>query len=153
MSATSHTDAKKRPAPAAPTTAATRLTQALQRLIDRDSRNPTPQSATVTELCQQADVSRNSLYRYHLGILKALRKHQCRRLTAGQLNAANPKQQRVGNASLHEEVAKLAALIDHYYAAYREASVLLERRERELAEVRRTLNLMPVLLKSRRVLR
>jgi hypothetical protein len=36
-----------------------------------------------------------------------------------------------------EQVTKLAALVDHYYAAWQENRTLLERRERELAELRR----------------
>ena len=40
------------------------------------------------------------------------------------------------NALLRDRVAKLAALIDHYFSAYRETAALLERRVRELAELR-----------------
>jgi hypothetical protein len=50
------------------------------------------------------------------------------------------------NIALHEAVAKLAALIDHYYAAYRETAGLLERRDRELAELRSRLAVTPALL-------
>ena len=42
--------------------------------------------------------------------------------------------------------AKLVALVDHYYSAYRETRSLLERRERELADVRRRLDNKPILL-------
>jgi hypothetical protein len=41
---------------------------------------------------------------------------------------------------------KLAALIDHYYAASTELRALLERRDRELAELRRRLDERPVRL-------
>jgi hypothetical protein len=54
---------------------------------------------------------------------------------------------RTENASLHEKMAKLAGLVDHYYSAYREAIALLERRDRELAAVRRRLDLKPVVVK------
>jgi hypothetical protein len=50
------------------------------------------------------------------------------------------------NKRLREQLAKLAALVDHYYAAYREAQSLLERRERELAELRRRLDSKPAAL-------
>jgi hypothetical protein len=43
-------------------------------------------------------------------------------------------------ALLQDQLSKLAALVDHYYAAYRETRGLLERRERELANLRRKLN-------------
>ena len=46
-----------------------------------------------------------------------------------------------------QELHKLAALVDHYFAAWQETRVLLERRERELAELRR--NIKPNLVSSR----
>ncbi|MGB6602742.1 MAG: hypothetical protein WBE65_00390, partial [Steroidobacteraceae bacterium] len=46
-------------------------------------------------------------------------------------------------ASLQDQLSKLAALIDHYYAAYREARAMLDRRDRELAELRRKLDCVP----------
>jgi hypothetical protein len=58
-----------------------------------------------------------------------------------------PNQLRRENAQLREQLAKLAALIDHYYGAYRETQSLLERRERELAELRRKLDCAPVPLR------
>lgn len=50
------------------------------------------------------------------------------------------------NARLRERVAGLTALVDHYFGAYREAQSLLERRERELAELRQRLDSKPVAL-------
>ena len=127
--------------------AAHRLTEALTVLTHRKSRIAGSQSATVAELCRLAGVSRNSLYRYHSGILKDLRKLQCRRPTRENLRDPDGVELlRAENASLREKMAKLAALIDHYYAAYREAVKLLERRDRELAAVRRKLDLKPVVL-------
>jgi hypothetical protein len=41
------------------------------------------------------------------------------------------------NAALREQLTKLAALVDHYFAAWQETRLQLERRDRELAEVRR----------------
>jgi hypothetical protein len=41
-------------------------------------------------------------------------------------------------------------LVDHYYAAYRENTVLLERRDREIAELHGKLKLKPALLPSAR---
>jgi transposase InsO family protein len=48
---------------------------------------------------------------------------------------------------LQDQLFKLAALVDHYYAAYRETSALLERRDRQLAELRRKLGRAPALLR------
>ncbi len=42
------------------------------------------------------------------------------------------------NEELQSRVGKLAALVDHYFAAWQEASSLLQRRERELADLRRS---------------
>jgi hypothetical protein len=50
------------------------------------------------------------------------------------------------NEQLRIQRAKLVALVDHYYSAYREIRILLERRERELADVRRRLDTKPILL-------
>lgn len=140
---------EKTPLPPRRRTAEARLTKALATLTQRDGDNRTVQNATVTELCRLAGVSRNSLYRYHTAILRALRKHQCRRPTAAESKACKSDQQRrIENLALREHISALAALVDHYYAAYREASTLLQCRDRELAELRRRLQLKPALVKS-----
>jgi hypothetical protein len=51
------------------------LTKALETLTQRDRGATT---VTVAELCRVADISRNSLYRYHAPILKTLREYQRR---------------------------------------------------------------------------
>jgi hypothetical protein len=53
---------------------------------------------------------------------------------------------RAENIGLRADIAKLAAIVDHYYAAYRETASLLERRDRELAQLRSKLHLKPALL-------
>jgi hypothetical protein len=57
-------------------------------------------------------------------------------------------ERRAENIGLRAYIAKLTALVDHYYAAYRETASLLERRDRELAEARNKLKLRPALLPS-----
>jgi hypothetical protein len=119
-----------------------RLTEALEALTRQDARA----AATVAELCRVAAVSRNSLYRYHAPILKTLREHQRQGPKAAHLKARNASERRRAEIIvLRDQAAKLAALIDHYYAAYRESSALLIRRERELAELRK-LTTRPMLL-------
>jgi hypothetical protein len=124
-----------------------RLTKALETLTRQD--HGATGTLTVTELCRLADVSRNSLYRYHSPILKTLREHQ--RL-GGRFAQAKARKsvvrRRAENIGLRGDIAKLAALVDHYYAAYRETATLLERRDRELAELRGKLHSKPVLLTS-----
>ena len=130
-------------------TAQARLTRALATMTQPDAYNRVAQNATVTELCRLAGVSRNSLYRYHNDILKALRKHQCRRPSAAQSKAVkSDEQRRIENIVLRKQLATLAALVDHYYTAQRDAATLLERRDRELAELRRRLKLKPTLVRS-----
>jgi len=125
-------------------TARSLLTKALETLTRQDRAGAT---VTVTELCGLAGVSRNSLYRYHSSILKALHEHQRRGSKFTQAKARKSvARRRAEKIGLRADIAKLAALVDHYYAAYRETTVLLERRDRELAELRCKLHLKPTLL-------
>jgi hypothetical protein len=50
------------------------------------------------------------------------------------------------NALLRDRICKLAALVDHYFSAYRETAALLERRDRQLADLRSRLDSRPVAL-------
>jgi hypothetical protein len=120
-----------------------RLASALATLTGRTAHKPLP--ATVTELCRLANVSRNSLYRYHAPILAALRQHQSPK-SARDKALHSAEQRRRENLELHQRLAKLAALVDHYFTAYRETAALLARRERELAEVRGKLASRPTVL-------
>lgn len=99
----------------------------------------TPEAPTASALCELAGVSRNALYRYHPDILHALHKLQRQRQRQRDPGPASRALQelRDENEDLHQHVAKLAALVDHYFAAWQETSSLLRRRERELADLRR----------------
>ena len=134
------------PKPArSPRDASRRLAAALESLKGQDAR------LTAAELCRVANVSRNSLYRYHMPILRLLRERQKLGPRAAQRKARiSAARQRVGNHDLRQKIAKLAALVDHYHGAYHEAAKLLARRDRELAEVRRQLAAKPLLLPGRR---
>jgi AcrR family transcriptional regulator len=126
-------------------TAAERLHQALATLAQPQRRGASP--LTVAALCRAAGVSRNSLYRYHPEILEALHA-QRRGPRAGVVLDPSGEIQRLRAecACLRAQIPKLAALIDHYYAAATELRALLERRDRELAELRRRLDERPVRL-------
>jgi hypothetical protein len=122
--------------------AAERLKQALATLTapGPDSR----EHVTVSALCLLANVSRNSLYRYHPEVLRTVRQHQRVQHDAKLARSPNslyPVQAEL--AALRHQMAKLAALVDHYYAAYHEAQGLLSRREHELANLRRRLDAKP----------
>ncbi len=134
----------KAPRPSRRGTARTLLMKALETAI----RHP-EETVTVAGLCRVAGVSRNSLYRYHAPILKALRDHQ--RNCPGFAHAKARKsvvERRAENIGLRADIGKLAALVDHYYSVYRETARLLERRDRELAELRSKLKSRPALLPS-----
>ena len=116
---------------------ADRLRDALAEMIRQQTSESSPKGLTATTLCHLAAVSRNALYRYHADVLQALHKAQLRH--GGPQDSAKlvVAQVRRENDTLREQVTKLAALVDHYYAAWHESRTLLERRERELAELRR----------------
>lgn len=103
---------------------------------------------TVAELCRRAGVSRNTLYRYYPDVLEALRllHRQQQQTTTAEASAARHDLRPELN-SLRAQLSKLAALVDHYYAAYRETLALLERRDREVAELRRGLKSSPTQLR------
>jgi AcrR family transcriptional regulator len=125
-------------------TAAARLKRALELLTQRSDDIPT-QGATLSELCRLAAVSRNSVYRHHPTILAALRAHQ-RSAPDDPTQSETVSSVAPDPALLQEQLAKLAALVDHYYAAYRETRAMLDRRDREVADLRRKLDCTPVLL-------
>jgi AcrR family transcriptional regulator len=125
--------------------AAARLAKALDVLKRRKGDGAAHQGATISELSRLAGVSRNAVYRYHPNILAELRRQQGR--------PSNPPGQWAMSAGgtdqslLQDQLSKLAALVDHYYAAYRETRALLDRRDRQLAELRRKLNGAPIVVR------
>ena len=115
-----------------------RLQRALSQLIDQHPADGAPATLTATALCQLAGVSRTTLYRYHPGVLQSLhewqRKHR-RNAVPDQQTLISLREERT---SLRTQVSQLAALVDHYFAAWSESQILLKRRERELAVLRRS---------------
>jgi phosphoglycolate phosphatase-like HAD superfamily hydrolase len=96
-----------------------------------------PPVLTATALCELAGISRNTLYRYHSDVVQALHETQQKYHPRPVDDRRVASQLRQDNAVLRERLAKLAALADHYFAAWQETRQLLQRRERELADVRR----------------
>ena len=123
--------------------ASDRLKSALAALKDSASRNES--RITAAALCRAANVSRNSLYRYHPQILRTLRDQRPRRNAAGRSSHAAAADRRELRA-LRFQAKGVAALADHFYAAYTETRALLVRRNRELAELRRRLDSKPISL-------
>ena len=125
--------------------AAARLSKSLALLKRRKSDDASHQGATISELCRLAGVSRNAVYRYHPKILAELRRQQGRSADLpGQWAMPSGG---VDHALLQDQLSKLAALVDHYYAAYRETRALLDRRDRQLAELKRKLNSAPIAIR------
>ena len=137
MSAKPTTETRRLSAGSAP--ADDRLRDALAEMIRQQASESPPKSLTATTLCQLADVSRNALYRYHPDVLLALQRAQLRRGGAQDPAKRVVAQVHGENDVLREQVTKLAALVDHYYAAWKESCTLLERRERELSELHRNI--------------
>jgi hypothetical protein len=123
--------------------AADRLKDALARLTRANSDSGHTNNATVAKLCRLAGISRNSLYRYHTPVLETLRRHQRKRAGTKMKQPSVIDGLRKENATLRDRVGKLATLVDHYFCAYRETQVLLQRSERQLAELRRSLGTKP----------
>jgi AcrR family transcriptional regulator len=124
-----------------------RLREALAELVQQQASDRAPQPLTATALCELAGVSRNALYRYHPDVLEELHKLQRQRRGDPGLAKQENQKLREENEELRHQVTALAALVDHYFAAWQETRTLLERRERELTELRR--NIKPELVSSR----
>jgi hypothetical protein len=120
-----------------------RLTQALSTLTCAPHRSP--QRLTISSLCRLACVSRNTLYRYYPDMAEAVRRSRRRRgagLQAAQQSTLRSLRSEL--SMLRGQLAKLATLADHYYAAAEELRALLARRDRELAALRGRLRPTPV---------
>jgi hypothetical protein len=123
--------------------AAARLARALEVLSQPHDDDGCTQGATLSALCRLASVSRNSVYRYHPTILAALRVQQGRPPTHDPTAPPSTQAVPADYPLLQEQLSKLAALVDHYYAAYREARVTIERRDREIADLKRKSRIAP----------
>ncbi len=113
--------------------AAQRLRDALVRL----TADNTSEAPTASALCAIAGVSRNALYRYRPDILQELHKLQRQRHRDPGSARRALQQLRDEYKDLCQQVTNLASLVDHYFAAWQEASSMLQRRERELADLRK----------------
>jgi AcrR family transcriptional regulator len=113
-----------------------RLHDALATLLRQQADGESPKALTALALCQLAGISRNALYRYHPDVLLSLHEAQSRQRARPPAKRI-ARQLRQDNRELHYQLNQLAALVDHYFAAWQEARVQLERRDREVAELRR----------------
>jgi AcrR family transcriptional regulator len=115
---------------------AQRLQDALATLLRQQTDGESSKALTALALCQLAGISRNALYRYHPEVLLSLHEAQSRqRVRPAAKRIA--RQLRQENHELRDQLTQLAALVDHYFAAWQETRLQLERRDREVAELRR----------------
>lgn len=101
---------------------------------------------TIAAVCRQAGVSRTALYRFHPDALRRVRALQ-QTEPLNVTDAATIRDLRAALARLRSLSRHLTALVDHYAAAYREAQELVARRDRELAELRRSRRSSPTALR------
>lgn len=116
---------------------AQRLREALATMVQQQGNSASPSALTATTLCELAGISRNALYRYHPEVVQALHAAQQKHRPRFDGDRQAAQRLRHDNAVLREQIAKMAALVDHYFAAWQETRLLLQRRDRELAESRR----------------
>jgi hypothetical protein len=124
------------------TSVAERLRAALARLsADAES------APSATALCELAGVSRTALYRYHADILGLLHTLQNSFRRGRRVDQSILEKLRQENQTLRRQQAEIASLADHYFSAWQEATLLLQRREKDLAALRRGLAAKPLVLK------
>src|SRR5438445_8959450 len=89
-----------------------RLRDALAEMVQQQASGTSPEALTATTLCQLAGISRNALYRYHGDVVQAL--HEVQRQHRYDPGPAKRTASRLReeNSALHEQVTKLAALVD-----------------------------------------
>lgn len=112
-----------------------RLHDALATLLRQQTDGGSSKALTALALCQLAGISRNALYRYHPDVLRSLHEAQSRQRTRPAAKRI-ARQLRQENRELRDQRTQLAALVDHYFAAWQETQRQLERRDREVAELR-----------------
>lgn len=113
-----------------------RLLETLATMVRQQGSGASPPALTATTLCERADISRNALYRYHPDVVQALHAAQQKHSPRPACDRRAARQLRQDNADLREQLAKMASLVDHYFAAWQEMRLLLQRRDREVAELR-----------------
>jgi AcrR family transcriptional regulator len=124
---------------------AERIKEALLDLEDRITAHPS-ERVTVASLCRRAGISRNTLYLFYPDALTAIRKLQDR-TRQNVTDGVQLRHLRAELARANSLIEHLSALADHYARAYQEAQELISRRERELAELRRSRGSLPTALR------
>jgi AcrR family transcriptional regulator len=127
---------------------AERIKEALAALAGSRSGGKPSDITTVAALCRHAGIPRNTLYRYYPDALGEIRRLRRQQQPAAPMEASvTIRNLRSEIKSLHGQLGKFAALVDHCHGAYREAQVMLERRDRELAQLRRRAKSSPIALR------
>jgi AcrR family transcriptional regulator len=125
----------RRPSKSASKPVQQRLLEALATLSDPSAGSR--DRPTIATLCRLADVSRNTLYRYYPDIAERVRRVRRRHGGGRTARESVVKGLRSELAELRGQLAKLATLADHYFAAAAEQRALVAHRDRELAALKR----------------
>ncbi|AMP06135.1 hypothetical protein [Collimonas pratensis] len=95
---------------------------------------------TASALCERAGISRNALYRYNPEIVQLLHKLKKKEVDTTAETKHLIAALRSENDALRLQITQIAALVDHYFAAWQDASELLKRRESDLTHLRKSNN-------------
>lgn len=114
------------------------MTQRLHEALAELASSNTTEAPTASALCERVGVSRTTLYRYHPDVVHELRELQQRRCPDQRPARRELQALRDEVNALRLQLAQVAALVDHYFSAWQETSSLLQRRERELADLRQS---------------
>ena len=133
--------------PGAERSVAERIQEALA-YAGSDTGGISAERPSVAALCRRAGISRNTLYRFYPEALHAIRRLR-HRAEVNTAHVATIRRLRADLAGASTLSRHLATLVDHYAAAYQEARELLDQRDRELAELRRSRGSLPTVLRRK----
>jgi hypothetical protein len=126
------------------------LEERIEEALAHASLESSSERATVAALCRRAGISRTALYRLYPEAARSIRR--LRERTQGRdEQVATIRRLRADLACANTLAGHLTALLDHYAGAYREIQELLARRDRELAELRRSSRSSPTALRRTRL--
>ena len=84
----------------------------------------------VAGICRDANISRNSLYRYHPDAVSRIRALQVKYRNLRETYATERESElRKKVAALEDRLAKMTSLVDHYFSAYQEAKEATRRQD------------------------
>jgi hypothetical protein len=123
-----------------------RAERSLAERIEQALASLAPERASVAALSRRLGISRNALYRFYPEAVRSIRRLR-EQARSSDAQAPTIKRLRAELARSNTLAHQLTALLDHYARAYQEAQELIARRDRELAELRRSRGSSPTPLR------